>query len=568
MQRLAIISLMLLLLWPSYAQEGKGSIREGITDNLRDIGSLNPLRCDNEACNWAVSRIFPTLLAFNPESRWLDAGTSSNGGLAESWELSADNLIYTFHLREDAFWSDGQPMSAYDYFYSYLAIISRDFDSPYYNNLRANLLGVVPLGEKDLAIILRENNCDALWQIRFPIAPAHVFDSDFAETAAAAFTGEDIRAEWEAWNDSFAYDFAFMNDTDFDFEPSVTGGIFDFVRYQPYEYIRLQAGDVALELVPVPSSDEEVNMFLNGELTLLTNPPSNRWADIQAAPDVQVSQMPTGDWDYLAFNFEDPVEPESAFDEDGNPIAQEQNPYFSDIRVRQAIQAAINVPELIEVGLQGQGTALAGVFSPYAYPYDSSLSPVVYDPEKARDLLDDAGWILEGNTRRCVDCAVADFGTYLNLDLAYGSAPHHYQVAMLLAQQLFEVGIYLNIYQSDVEDVMRQNFDMYLASAGAPYSAISLNQRFEPAADVLGTGWNFISYQNEVLSSELEAAQTLAGCGLEERISHYQAAQNIINAELPYIALYAQDSRVAVQGNVQNFVPTVGSPLGDLRTWS
>jgi peptide/nickel transport system substrate-binding protein len=571
MRRLAIIGFLLILLIPVYAQDGRGVIREGFLGDMDGgVGSLNPLRCFNGACVWAVERLFPRLLAVDPETRWYGEGTAENNALAVSWDISDDGEIYHFQLRDDAFWSDGTPVTAYDYFYNYLASISRDFESPYRGLLNVNIEGVVPLSATELVIIFHENKCDVLPEINFPIAPAHAFDAEFAEQAAAFFTDGDVREQWASWNESFDYDFHFIVGHPFDTNPFVTGGEFEFLSWQPREYIRLQHGDLAYELVPVQSQDEAVNMFLNGQLTLLNNPPVNRWADIQAAPDVQTYQYSTTKWDYIAFNLASPIEPEDAFDEDGNPIEQDPHPYFSDIRIRQAIQMAINVPQLIEVGLQGQGTVIPAHQVPLSWAYDDNLGPYPYDPDAARALLEEAGWVqYQGsNTRRCLGCDTADDGTFLSISLGYDTLPHHWVVASLIAQQLSEVGIGINPYSTDFTGAWYQDFDMYLDTWQETYPVGgSLDRIFAPEEDVVGDGWNITSYNNPNVNALVEQAQTVIGCGLDERRDLYQAAQRILYDDLPYTWLYAHDERVAVRGRVQHFEPIVGTPLGDLTKW-
>jgi peptide/nickel transport system substrate-binding protein len=572
MRRLAIISfLLLILLIPTQAQDGRGVIREGfLTDMDGGVGSLNPLRCFNGACMWAVERLFPRLLAVDPETRWFGEGTAENNALAVSWDISDDGEIYYFQLRDDAFWSDGTPITAYDYFYNYLASTSRDFESPYRGSLVTSVEGVVPLSATELVIIFKENNCDVLPDINFPIAPVHAFDAEFAEQAAAFFTDGDVREQWTSWNESFDYDFHFIVGHPFNTNPSITSGEFEFVSWQPREYIRLRHGDLAYELVPVQSHDEMVNMFLNGDLTLLNNPPVNRWADIQAAPDVQTYQYPTILWDYIAFNLANPNKPRSAFDEDGNAIEQEPHPFLSDIRIRQAIQMAINVPQLVEVGLQGQGTVIATNQVPLSWAYDDSLSPYPHDPDAARALLEEAGWVQYrgSSTRRCLGCETADAGTFLSLSLAYDAMAHHGVVASLITQQLSEVGIGINPYSTDFSTIWYQDFDMYLGTRDETYPAsINLDLFFSPEEDIVGRGLNLTSYNNPEFNVLVEQAQTVAGCGLDERRDLYQQAQRILYDDLPYAWLYAHDERVAVRGSVQHFEPLVGAPLGDLTKW-
>lgn len=575
MQKMALLLCLLLLIVPISAQDsGRGIITEGtITDLDTQLGSLNPLRCNESTCLGIVDKLFPILLAVDPETHWYGEGNIENHALAINWVISNDNLVYIFTLRDDALWSDGNPITAYDYFYSYLAIRSRQIDSRFSSNLlRENVDGIVPLSANQLVIIFKENNCNLLAHINFPIVPAHAFDPEFKDMAADFFGDGDIREQWAAWEENFDYDFSFMVGHPFDREPSVTGGAFEFVEWQPRTHIRLQNGNVAYQFVPVSNSNEAVNMLLNGELTLLENPLRNRWDDLLASEDVQVYHEPSPFWANLVFNFADPRNPQSAFDRHGNPIEQGNHPIFADIRVRQAVQLAIDVPEVTEIALNGLGTPLASEQVPFSWAFDESLEAIGYDLDTAMNLLEDAGWIqVQGRrVRECIGCEFADEGSSLSISLGYDSLLGYEQIAAtLIAQQLQRVGFSVNIVQMSFAEAQQQGFDLYFSiSWYANYpTLLDSYDIFSAKNDVLDSGWNISSYNNPEVEELLWQARTVSGCNLDARRKLYFEAQRILQADQAFVWLFAENNSYAIHSSVQNFEPIVGMPLVNLPEW-
>lgn len=572
MRTIALILCLLLLIMPIYAQDsGHGIITEGTTSDLdTQLGSFNPLRCNDFACLWAVDKLFPRLLAVDPETHWYDEGNAENNALAVDWVISDDNLIYTFTLRDDALWSDGTAITAYDYFYSYLAIISEQIDSPYRTRLRNNIEAVVPLSDYQLAIIFQHNNCDVLPLIDFAIVPAHAFDPDFSSVAAEFFGEGNVREQWAVWEENFTYDFSLMVGHPFDREPRVTSGIFEFVEWQPRTHIRLQSADVAYQLVPVINSNEAVNQFLNSELTLLQNPPLNRLGDLVAADEVQVYHEPSPIWVNLAVNLADPHDPQHAFDRHGNPIEQGNHPIFADARVRQALQLALDVQEIVDIALNGLGTPLATNQVPFSWAYDESLQPIGYDPDIALDLLEEAGWVqVQGQpTRECIGCEYAEQGSALSISLGYSTLSHQPIAATVIAQQLQRVGFNVNTVQMSFGEAQQQGFDLYFDAWYADYPTSPDSYfLFTPENDVLGRGWNIGSYNNPEVTDLLWEARTVSGCDLDTRRELFFEAQRILQEDQPFVWLYALDDTYAIHRSVQNFEPVAGLPLMNLPEW-
>lgn len=560
MRRLILITVITAcLLLNAQAQDGQGIIRRGVINNLdTDISSFNPLLCNDSACDITTDLLFPTLLAMDYGTGWFASGTQNNNGLATDWAWNDDNTIVTFQLRDDAFWSDGAPITAYDYFYSYWSL-----DNDARTNVSVSreitheaIEGVVPLSETELAVIFAEANCDALPYVNLPFVPSHVFDADFAGTTADFFAGrsDNLREIWSAWDESMTYDVSLMRDSAFNDAPFISGTDFQFVDWDNREHIRLQNGDVALELLPVANADEMINRFLLGELDIVSIPPE-RLTDFTSNPDVQVLETQSSTWDFIAFNLTDPREPSNAFDEDGNVLEQGEHPILSNLDIRQAIELGIDKQAVIDIALHGQATPIASLFSPTAWIYDDTATMSIFNPDDAENLLENAGWVRVGghSIRECVNCGTVSDGTALRLSLGYGSRPHLAITAIVIQQQLRRIGIDLSIYQSDFSEVFAQRFDLILMSGFErnPPSP-NLDLLFTPEADILNEGANFTSYNNPNVTALLQEIHDIPNCDLAERQEVYANVQQILQAELPLIGLYSETDLVAIRADIQN----------------
>lgn len=578
MRRLLLLILMLCLTVPiSQAQEGHGLIRQGvISDFDSDISSFNPLYCSDTACEIVTDLLFPTLLATDHNTHWFTAGTQENNAIATDWTISSDNQVYTFQLRDDAFWSDGTPISAYDYFYSYLAVKNRDVTNPNIptTGIQENIEGVVPLSATELAVILSKNNCDALPYLDLPFIPIHVFDESFAETTASFFAdGDNVHEMWTAWNEAVEYNSQVMRNHPFNDLPSVTAGNFQFVDWDEKEHIRLQSGDLAYELLPFDSQTEIVNRFLSGDLDVLNNVPMERIADFENNPELQIIETDLSQRVYIVFNLADPLHPMNAFDEDGNPLEQGEHPILSNLDVRSAIQFGINRQEVIDISRHGQANPISSYFIPTTWGYDEGMNHIEFNTDEAEQLLENAGWVRVGNNsiRECVNCDTAEEGRRLNVSLGYYESNNAIAVAaIVIQQQLRRIGIAVSLVPTTFSNSSNQGFDMYLSTWENSYPEIpNLDSYFTPAADIISSSgaWNIASYDNPDVTQLIHEAQTLVDCNLAERQAIYSDVDQILQEDLPYIWLYANTEIHAYDADIQNIITQANSPFWNLEDW-
>lgn len=559
------------------AASGIGVITLANPRGTSGIGPLNPLLCNNPDCQRLIDLLFPTLFAINAANGTITGAAPGNYGLILEPEAPRE-AVQTFRLRDDLTWSDGTPITAYDVFYSYLAITSDRVGSPFRSRVNFQISGAQVIDSTTIAFTYNLPGCPTLSRSNFPILPAHIFDPDFDAFADSFGARDTAPRPYKDWLEAYPEQkFSILNDHPFNTMPSVTAGLFDFDSVRPMQDIRLIADDGAQAFVysDLPASMSAVQVFLAGDTNILVNPPVENRDDLKGARDVQVIEYPGAVWNYIAFNTADPREPKSAYDENGELVEQGHHPIFGDPRVRRAIQLAIDVDQLIEAALLGYGTPLTANQPPQSWAFDPDLHPVGYDPRAAERLLEEAGWkdVNRDGVRECRGCLYAE----QDFNLAFGMLVMDGQgrplAADFIARQLRPLGIRVDVRRvmdpgSVLSEARQQRYDAYLGGWTQSYAADpDQTTLFTRAGDIIGSSDNTGSYTNEAVEALMEQARMLPGCDTTKRAEIYREIQTILQEDQPYVWLYSTNDMIAAGGGVLGFAPRPGRPFWNVQDW-
>jgi len=454
-----------LLMAPVMAQDkpqppGPGEGTPIINANLgSDIANLNPLLINDGSSAAVAARLYPTLVGVDVRTaNFAKSSKTAPGALATGWTLSDDGLTYTFNLRTDWNWSDGTPITAADYKYSFDAIKSGETTGPL-SYVLDTIDDVQVKDDHTLLIKVKTQDCSALSNINaVPVVPSHIYSKQFAT-------------------------FKDMNDaTDFNLNPPVTAGSFAFSNFRPGEQVTLKAStdfpDAQLGYV-VPQgwvfkniADENLilEQFKAGEVTIGTAPEDrqNELRDMGKNGQAQVYEYPANSLRFIAFNMADPQNPQNGLDDKGNPIDQGHHPIFGDVRVRQALMYALDWNELNTKALGGEGIQLASPSLPTSWAFDKNVAPYPFDLDKANQLLTDAGWVDDDNnpdTPRVAKGAMyAKDGTPLAFKLETNSGNvASDSIGVLLQAQWKKAGVSVDYQSIDfnvlIESLTGQTYD-------------------------------------------------------------------------------------------------------------
>lgn len=476
-----------VVLSPEVPRPG-GTYTEGVVGPL---GSLNPLFAGATGGSNDLNA-----LLFEPLVRVLPNG-SVQGLLASRWDVSPDGRTYSFTLRPNAKWSDGTPLSADDVVFTVRTVQDPQFPGALLNQSWKDII-CTAIDSGHVRFALPGHNAGFLASLELlDIVPSHLLaGKSMGELASAAPN----------------------------LNPVGTG---------PFRLVASLADRIELERNPYawrkPWLDTmTIRMFASqaaaldaldrGQIDALSNLSPSGAAEERANKQVKLFTASTYQYAELLFNL------------------KAEEPYFQDVRVRQAIAKAIDRTAIIHDLLGSQALADDGpIPRSIVWAYDSATAQPGYDPVAAAALLDQAGWTLTNGTR-------AKGGVNLSFGLTVSSdAPPYERIANKLAEQLGLVGILAEVRPvttlSLIHDYLNpRSFDMALtAFDNGPDPDV---YTFWHSSQSHPGGFNFVGMKKDAfMDSDLEAGRATLDLGA--RATAYARFQEDFQKDIPAVFLYS-----------------------------
>ena len=524
-----------------------------------DPTNMNPLISNNTVELALNEFLFPSLYNIDPETRApMKAGRNDqDNGLALDWSISDDGLVYTFNLRDDITWNDGAPVTAFDYKFTFDALASGETSSPRTDVLQS-VESVEAVDATTLVITLKLASCRVIEELDdFGILPQHIIepmlDGNYAE----------------------------IDNLEYNKNPSVTAGVFNFgalVADQQTSLIRNENHwmDVSPEgyiIRNVPDQIVGIEQFLAGEVNSVgtagsASVPAVQMQDFREraeAGEFQVYEYVDDGLTFVGFNMADRGNPVNGNDDDGNPMDQGKHPLFGDVRVRQAVAQAVNYTDIIEGAAEGEAVQVNSFGTPALWGYDSSIEPWQYNPEAALALLAEAGFVDDDEDPSTPlvateDALYAEAGTPFAFELLTNSGNLVREAAGTVIQdQLGQIGIAVDFQTQEfgalVQFLLGQDFDAIMIGFTNLDQDTDARNVFTPVGDLVGGGFNFVSYRNDRVTELYDEALALPGCSFEGRQALYHEISQILHDDLPWWWLFAPFSMYAESNSVQNWMP-------------
>jgi peptide/nickel transport system substrate-binding protein len=147
-----------------------------IEASIADAENLNPILSSETGSSAVTNFMFLSLIGVDP----FTGEITPDGALAESWTVSEDGLTWTFALRDGITWSDGDPLDAADFKFTYDAVASDLVETP----RKSNLEGIESIETPDpltVVVTFAEPRCDGLSNLGLAILPSHLYAADFSD---------------------------------------------------------------------------------------------------------------------------------------------------------------------------------------------------------------------------------------------------------------------------------------------------------------------------------------------------------------------------------------------------
>ncbi len=468
-----------------------GHVVEG---NITDIRTLNSMLSSDTASNQVIGLMFDGLLNQKKNGDLI-------GALAQDVpKPSSDGLTYTFKLRDNLKWSDGQAITADDVKFTYQLAYDpqyKDFASPRRGDLSKYIASIDTPDPKTVVV--------KTTQVFAPFLASHGLYGILPKHVLGTLDGKA------------------MNSAEFNSAPTVVNGPFKFKSWDKGQQVTLERNDSYWGGAPyldqwimkvLPDSVALTNQLKTGELDIGPVDPG-QFDNLKTTESVTTTEFPVPTFTFYAYNL--------------NPDTK-AGKLFGDKAVRQALLFALNRKQIVDAVFFGHGKVANSVEPPTSWAYkDKPKILYTFDKAKAESLLDGAGWTKGSDGIR------AKGGLKLKFDMITNAGNKQRESMLQVMQQSWkDIGVeatpsLIQFPQLVSQIVNIRTFDVFLV--GFNWSNDPDEAPLYHSRNTVAGGFNGADFKNDQVDSVLD--QALGTLDKAKRKQLYEQFQDIMSEEVP-----------------------------------
>lgn len=476
-----------------------------VRGDIGDASNLIPLLASDTASHNICGMIYNGLVKYDKDMNIV-------GDLAQSWEISQNGLVITFHLRKGVKWHDGKPFTSADVLYTYQVTVDPKTPTAYAGDF-LKVKKVEVIDDYTFRVMYDKPFAPALISWSSAVLPRHLLaGKDITKSPLSRQpigTGPYKFKEWVAGQKIVLV----SNPDYFEGQPYLDGRITRIIPDTATMFLELRAQNLGMMgLTPLQYTRQTENNLFKNNFT--------KYRYLSFA------------YTYLGYNL--------------------KNPLFADKRIRQAVSYAINKDEIINGVLLNLGKPANGPYKPGTWAYNDKVKIYAYNPQKARELLREAGWV-----KKDQDGILEKDGKPFAFEIVVNQGNETRQkCAEIIQRQLKEIGIHVKIrvleWSSFVTDfINKRRFDAVILGWTIPLDpdAYDVWHSSKTAPEEL----NFISYNNPEVDDLLEKGRSTFN--QKERKKYYDRFQEILAEDQPYTFLYVPEALIIVHKRFRGIEP-------------
>ena len=508
-----------------------------VSHSLSDPEQLNPLTSNDASSSEILQYIFQSLLTRDPRTLELKPLIATARP-----EISENKLSYTFHLRRDARFQDGRPLTGEDVLFSIKAIKCPLVNAPFLRVYYDSVVDARLLDPFTIQFKIREPyflNESVLGEIS--ILPRHYYDpGDLLKDVTVADLGkkpDQLPAGVKQFAENFNRNFnrEVMGSGPYKFEGWQTGRKLELVRDKDYWGNGKQGIDQ-------PYIDRYVYRIINNTDAALVTLKSGGLDEMGLTP-IQHVRGTSSNRFKREFNKYEYFAPNYSYIGWNN-----DHPIFSDKRVRKAMTYFTDRKQMVKTILFGLGEVVESPIYFFRPEYDKKLPVYPFDPAKGMELLRQAGWS-DTDGDGVLDKVIDGQKIPLRFEIKINAGnPIRKSVALTLQDELRKHGIDASVREIDwtifLDDVKNHKFDAVILGWAMSVGEPDAYQVWH-SSQAANKGSNHISYKNPRVDKILE--QYRREFDENKRIQLYREFQEILSDEQPYTFLFLGKSVEAVQ---------------------
>lgn len=494
---------------PDVAKNRKDTLVVGVDT---PDGVFNPMYCESSYDQYIVESMFDGLTDLDKDGQPIK-------GIAESWDISKDGKVYTFHMKKDVKFSDGTPVTAKDVVFTYTIAADKSYTGPIdlasvgikgykaYNDGTAKTLeGVKAVDDYTVEFSLDNVNASAIYSFGAGILSQAYYGKDYKQGDTKSI---------EALH-----------------HKPMGCGAYKFVSYKEGQEVDLVANNSYWKGTPkiknivfrATSEDTRIPMLSSGEVDMdMVTVKDENIDQIKQAGFLNIQMFPTNGYGYIGMNV--------------------KNPMFSDVKVRQALTYGLHRADIVKAVYGNYADVANEPTSKVGWTYNPDVEKYDYNLDKAKQLLDEAGWKVGSDGIREKD------GKKFEIHFT-ASTPNAVNDAIIpVAQKDYQtLGIKFTPETMDFNAVRAKiktgNWEMYFMAWGLTADPDSTG--------IFGTtgAQNKTFYSNAKVDDLLKKG--LATVDTNERKKVYQDLWKELNTDLPYVFMYQRRDMWVISDRVKS----------------
>jgi len=511
--------------------------------------TLNPVIAADAPSREVIGRMMADLIHINRASQHTEPA------LAKSWTVSKDGRVFTLKLRRGVRFSDGQPFTADDVVFSFQVYLDDKTHSPQRDLLviGGKPITVQKLDDETVRCTLAQPYAAAERIFdSVAILPRHLLEKPYRDGTFA-----------QAWTLATP--------------PAQIAGLgpFRLKEYTPGQRLVLERNpyywkvDRTKRRLPyldqlvflfLGNEDAQVLRFQSGDTDLVNRVGADNYSLLSKDASTRGYQLfdlgPSLEYNFLVFNLND------LQSKNLSKIATKQ-PWFNDVRFRQAISLAVDREAIVKLIYAGRGAALWGNVSPSnKYWIDTSIPHPPRSIDKAKELLKSAGFSWRGDRLMDPHGQLVEFSIITSSSNAQRS-----KMATIIQDDLNKLGMDVHIVPLEFRamlDRVFQTYDYEVAIMGLGGGDADPTPEMNVWLSSGGTHlWHLGEYKPATAwESQLDQLmqKQMLELNYKRRKRLYDQAQEIISSNVPFVFLATPDILVAAKKNVANFQPAILEP--------
>ena len=445
--------------------------------------------------------------------------------LAEKWDVSSDQLTYTFHLRKDLKFSDGSPLTADDVAFTLTLLHDKAYEGEvdisqyavkggkeYKEGKATSIEGIQVVDPQTIKITTEKVNSQAIFVLGGTVLSKAYYGKDYKQNTSLDYL-KDLYGK------------------------PLAAGPYKFEKYIPGQEVRFVANEnyyagkpkIQNFIYKITSGDTKLQLFQTGEVDhtgLGTGDEVLEQAKALEFANIQIETAPSFSYIYMNNN----------------------KPYLKDKKVRQALIYGLDRKKYVDTALKGYGTVANVPIHPTSWAYtEEGVNKYEYDKEKAKKLLDEAGWKVGSDGIREKD------GQKLNLSYFGPSSAKDSDLLIPIAKENYkEIGVEFNPEFMDFNTMLSKvnKGDYDLASVSTPITS----DPSETAGEYLSTAnETSLGYKNAKVDELIQKG--IETVDIEKRKPIYKELYKELSDDPPVILLNYRRTITGYNGNIKGIDP-------------